>query len=109
MIGKMQLKKLQKLQDTAMSYINPRLPATEIAKQHKILSINDLILLEHNKIWYKLYTNSLPRNLQDVMTTDHRSKNLLKGHGYATRNKKEINLPKVENRTYRGSFLFKGL
>ena len=92
-----------------MSYVNRVLTVNEIYKQHRILCVNDLILLENYKIWFRHQHNHLPLNLQEVMKTDHKSCNLLKSHGYATRNKKEINLPMADIRTYRGSFLFKGL
>ena len=109
MINKSQQTKLQKLQNQALKLMNPSSDIREIVDQYNILRINDLIQLENYKIWYKHHNKQLPRNLQEVMRTDHENVNLLKTHRYSTRNKKEINLPRADTQTYRSSFLFKGL
>ena len=109
MINKSQQTRLQKLQNQALKLVNPSSDVREIADQHKILRINDLIHLENYKIWYKHHNKQLPKNLQDVMRTNHKYVDLQKTHQYSTRNKKEINLPPADTQTYRSSFLFKGL
>ena len=43
------------------------------------------------------------------MREDHLRQTIKKKHGYATRNKNQMNLPTARSRTYRNSFLFKGL
>ena len=109
MLSKMQLTRLQKLQNQAVSLVNPLLDVSKMAKQHKILHVNELIQSENYKIWFKHHSKRLPKNLQELMRMDHKSSKLLKTHRYSTRNKKEINLPVTDTKTYRSSFLFKGL
>ena len=108
-LSKTQLTRLQKLQNQAVSLVNPLLDVSKMAKQHKILHVNELIQLENYKIWFKHHSKCLPKNLQELMRTDHKSSKLLKTHRYSTCNKKEINLPVADTKTYRSSFLFKGL
>ena len=77
MLSKMQLTRLQKLQNQAVSLVNPLLDVSKMAEQHKILHVNELMQSENYKICFKHHNKRLPKNLQELMRTDHKSSKLL--------------------------------
>ena len=101
--------KLEKLQNKCIQIIDPISPLAEIYKQNKILKINQLVLLENCKTWYKCYHNLLPNRLSKLMKEDQHGSKLEKKHKYETRKKEEINLPLATSQLYRNSFYVLGL
>ena len=73
------------------------------------MSLDNIIDLELCKLGYKLTNNCLPSNLLVSLKGDARGNSLKKKHKYDTRNKNELNLPKVVNNKYHKSFLFQGI
>ena len=78
-------------------------------KEEKLLSIEEMIKLELQKIVHCLSASSLPANLAANLKQDHLSKSLKKTHKYNTRNKHDLYLPKAKAKTYRESFLYKSI
>ena len=109
MITQTQQNCLQRAQNQGIRLIEKCTNIDEIQKKHKILSINNLTKLENYKLWYQEQNNTLPRNLLRLMREDHKQHELNKTHGYATRNKNQMNLPVANNGIYCSCFLFKGL
>ena len=84
-------------------------PLKTTYKKYRILKLDDVIDLELNKFGYKLYHNSLPSNLLHELRTDYEGRTLAKQHCYNTRNKKVLNLPRFNKKTYQNSFLVQSI
>ena len=69
------------------------------------LNLLNLIKLENYKLGYKLVNKMLPDKLSDEISLDKNNKPLNKKHGYNTRNKKQLNIPKHETSSFHNSFL----
>ena len=69
------------------------------------LDLQNLIKLENYKLGYKLMNKMLPDKLAADISLDKNNKPLNKKHGYNTRNKKQLNIPKHETSSYHNSFL----
>ena len=109
MIDSSDLNRLRKMQNACVRLIDSTKPLERIYYDHKILTIDQLIILENAKLWYKFYKNLLPQRLHENMMVDHHQISLQKQHRYATRNKQELNIPRAQHKKYRDSFLVKGL
>ena len=103
MINNEMLNRLQRIQTKCLKYINKR-----ISQPHelKLLSVKQLVQLEHAKLGYRLQNKLLPRKIIQIIATDSCNKSLEKTHRYHTRNKNKLNLPKINNKNYRDSFLY---
>ena len=103
MISNEILNRFQRIQTKCLKYMNKR-----ISQPHelKLLSIKQLVQLEHAKLGYRLQNKLLPKKIIKVIATDSLNKSLEKTHRYHTRNKNKLNLPKINNKNYRNSFLY---
>ena len=103
MINNKMLNRLQRIQTKCLQYISKR-----ISQLHelKLLSVKQLVQLEHAKLGYRLQNKLLPRKIIQIIATDSSNKSLEKTHRYHTRNKNKLNLPKIKNKNYRDSFLY---
>ena len=105
---KEQLNKIKKLQKDCLTLITGKKTCKSLTEEG-ILSIDNMISLENMKFGYKLINNLLPERTSEICKTDHTNNSLEKVHAYSTRNKKVPNLPRNMNKTYRDSFLCRGL
>ena len=101
--------KIQKIQDHCIATIDRWLPTAEIYREHKILTFNQMIHQETNKLWHKFHLNELPSPLMQNMRTDDHGTKLIKTHLYNTQNKAYLNVPCAKNSHYKNSFLASGL
>ena len=103
MINNEMLNRLQRIQTKCLKYINKR-----ISQPHelKLLSVKQLVQLEHAKLGYRLQNKLLPRKIIQIIATDSSNKSLEKTHRYHTRNKNKLTLPKIKKKNYRDSFLY---
>ena len=109
MIKKTQLEKISKIQDQCVATIDKSLSVKDTYKKYKLLKFEDMITHETNKLWHKHHLSLLPAPLMRNMQTDFTGQDLSKSHGYNTRNKAYLNLPRANNGSYRKSFLSRGL
>ena len=108
MITPTQMSKISRIQDSAVQQIEPKKEIESIYQKHGILPIEKLVKLENYKVWYKYYHNLLPVKLKGIMTVDSNQKSIAKTHGYNTRQRNELNLPKAEG-LYKKTFFVKGI
>ena len=104
LVSKGTLQKLQKVQNKCISLIDNR----KSIKDLKILTIENLILLENLKFGLKLRKNQLPAKIVDCTVNDQHGKSLKKIHTYNTRHKEIYNLPKARTQKYLESIFCKG-
>ena len=97
------LNRLQRMQSKCLNYIKK---GTCEPHELKLLSVKQLVQLEHAKLGYRLQNNLLPKKIIQIMATDSTNKSLEKSHRYHTRNKNKLNLPRIKNKQYRNSFLY---
>ena len=109
MISQTQKNKLKKIQNQCIATIDKNLTTTATYKHYKILTFEDLISHETNKLWHKRHLNLLPTPLTKNMKTDITGLTLVKKHRYNTRNRMYLNHPCAITDSYRKSFLAKGL
>ena len=109
MIKKAQLDKISKIQDQCVATLDKSLSVKDTYKKYKLLKFEDMITHETNKLWHKQRLSLLPAPLMRNMQTDFTGLDLSKSHGYNTRNKAYLNLPRASNGSYRKSFLSQGL
>ena len=110
MINKAQLDKISKIQDHCVATLDKSLSVRDIfITKYKLLKFEDMITHETNKLWHKQHFSLLPAPLARNMQTDFTGLDLSKSHGYNTRNKAYLNLPRANNGSYRKSFLSRGL
>ena len=105
MITTTQLKKIVKIQNQCVATIDKRLSVSDTYRKYQILTFEDMITHETNKLWYKQYLNLLPCPLSKNMKTDDTGLDLSKSYGDNTRNKAYLNHPHAKKRTYSKSFL----
>ena len=103
MINNEMLNRLQRIQSKCLRYINNRMNEPQ---ELNILSIKQLVQLEHAKLGYRLQNKSLPKQIIKIISTDSTNKSLKKTHKYHTRNKNKFNLSRINNKNYRDSFLY---
>ena len=78
-------------------------------KKYKILTLQELIILEQCKLGYKLCRKLLPLGFEKLMLTDHKQASIEKSHAYSTRSKKVPNRPSAKLSLYRNSFLYSSI
>ena len=78
-------------------------------KEHRIPTLEQLILLEQCKVGYKLCNRLLPKGLERLLSTDHKMKSTVKTHSYATRGKSILHRPSAKLSLYRNSFLYNSI
>ena len=101
-----------KLETTLNMCVKILKPNTEISKSYsdlKILTLDQLIKLEHNKLTYKISKGSLPRKIREIIHCDQNNKSLQKYHNYNTRKKSKPNIPRPKAQKYTKSFLCNGI
>ena len=109
MITKAQMTKLSKIQEKCVETIDKNLTISDTFKTYKLLRFEDMITHKTNKLWQKQQLEILPTPLIRNMKTDVTGMDLEKTHRYDTRNKAYLNQPSADTKTYRNSFLAKGL
>ena len=109
MITRTQLNQLQIEQNKCIRLIEPNLNTSSIFKKHKLATIDQIIIIENNKLGFCIDRKTVPPALYKVITEDSKGQTLMKTHGYSTRNKSMPNLPRVKNLKYQSSFLSKGI
>ena len=80
-------------------------PTPENLCREGILTLNQLLTLENQKLGHKLYNNMLPCNILTAFSTDSCNKDLHKQHNYNTRYKLRLNTPVANSKLYHTSFL----
>ena len=103
MISNEMLNRLQRIQSKCLNYIKK---GTCQPHELKLLSVKQLVQLEHAKLGYRLKNKLLPKKIIQIIATDSSNKSLEKTHRYHTRNKNKLNLPRIKNKHYRNSFLY---
>ena len=101
--------KIQKIMNKCFNLITYQPPSPENLNKEGILTLNQLITLENQKLGYKLYNNMLPTNILQALRTDSNKKDLHKSHHYNTRHKSKLYLPVANNKLYQASFLTQAL
>ena len=99
------LKKLQKLQNSCIKVMKADLNLEDGFVNLKIPTLNNLIVIELCKFFYKLLNDLLPIKLMDRVFSNSKGRDLRKTHGYMTRQKHLPNLPTVQASQYKKSFL----
>ena len=95
---------IQKEMNRSIAIVNKgKYPSTK--PKTDFLDLSNLIKLENYKLGYKLINKMLPDKLSTDISLDKNNKPLNKRHGYNTRNKKQLNIPKHESSSYHNSFL----
>ena len=84
-------------------------PTIENFSKEGLLTLNQLINLENQKLGYKLYNGMLPNNIQKALGTESTNKDLHKHHNYNTRHKLKLYFPVANNKLYHNSFLTQAL
>ena len=82
--SKSTLKRIQTIQNTCLSGIEPKLWPEESNKKHKILRVEDLIKLEQYKLGYKACNKLLPTRLLTWLFTDSKDRSLLHSNSVVT-------------------------
>ena len=103
------LSKIRVEQNKCVRLLNRASPVNITYKNYQILKLDDVIDLELKKFGYKVYQNLLPTNLLHELKTDSCGHLLSKRHCYNTRNKKVLNLPRFNRKTYQNSFLVQSI
>ena len=91
MISNEMLNRLQRIQSKCLKYINK---GTCQPHELKLLSVKQLVQLEHAKLGYRLQNKLLPKKIIQIIATDSSNKSLEKTHKYHTRNKNKTESPK---------------
>ena len=86
MISNKMLNRLQRIQFECLNYIKK---GTSQPHELKLLSVKQLVQLEHVKLGYRLQNKLLPKKILQIIATDSSNKSLEKTHRYHTRNNKE--------------------
>ena len=74
-------------------------------KEHKILTINQMIQTEHCKYGHYIMHKKLPKPIQDIINTNGGKKN----HKYETRLKATPNVQKLTGSQFDNSFMCKSI
>ena len=103
---------LNKIRKTLNMCVKILKPKTEINKSYgelKILTLDQLIKLEHNKLAYKIANGTLPIKIKEIINHDQNNKSLQKNHKYNTRKKSRPNIQRPKTKNYTRSFLCNGI
>ena len=92
-----QLTKCWRLIDKGKSY--------DKADKMSFLTLKKLIKLENYKLGYKIEKGYVPIKISQMVSCDRNNKSLKKSHGYHTRNKNILNIPRHNTGSYHNSFL----
>ena len=103
------LKQLQKIQNKSLRLIFGNTNHNKNWKQHGILPITKLILLENYKFGFKYVKKMFPLTLIRELESDSKNQTLLKKHRYNIRNKHLPNAPSRMTNLYRRSILYKAI
>ena len=98
------LNKIKRVQEKCLKLIKPTTPPVDACKELQILSLDQLIDLEHKKLGYKISKNLLPNKMIEIIRLDQYNNTLNKKHNYNTRNKAEPNIPKPNTKNYQKRF-----
>ena len=104
-----QVNKIRKTLNMCVKILKPK---TEISKSYsdlKILTLVQLIELEHNKLAYIILKGTLPIKTREIIHYDQNNKSLQKSHNYKTRQKSKPNIPRPKTNKYTKSFLCNGI
>ena len=99
--GMASLEQLNKIRKTLNICVKILKPKTEINKSYsdlKILTLDQLIELEHNTLTYKISKGSLPMKIREIIHCDQNIKSLQKNHNYNTRKKSKPNIPQPKTK-----------
>ena len=105
MASKEILNKIQRALNKCLTLVNKK-NDPGVQNKETLMSVTNLIRLEHLKLGYRLLNKTLPPKIIALLTTDQSNKSLTKLHSYSTRNKGKMNLPNPKNNSYRKSFLY---
>ena len=92
-----QLTKCRRLIDKGKSY--------DKADKMSFLTLKKLIKLENYKLGYKIERGHVPAKISQIVSCDRNNKSLTKSHGYHTRTKNILNIPRHNTGSYHNSFL----
>ena len=101
--------KIQKTMNKCFNLITHQTPTPANLCKEGILTLNQLITLENQKLGYKLYNNMLPSNILRAFSTGSCNKDLQKQHKYNTRFKSRLNTTVANSKLYHTSFLMQAL
>ena len=104
-----QISQLSVLQRKCIRLVDYSIPACEVFKRLRILTVSELINLEQGKLGYKLCRGLLPSVLTRLMLHDSNNCSIVKSHSYMTRQKYIPNRPNVKLSLYRRSFLYQAI
>ena len=99
------LNKIRKTLNMCMKILKPKLEIKKSYKELKILTLEQLIELEHNKLAFKITKGLLPRKIKEIINCDQYNKPLQKNHKYNMRKKSRPNIPRPKTKNYTRSFL----
>ena len=108
MISKQSKKELSNIQRKCVELIHNN-KGTDCFSLAKIPTLDQLIVLEQCKIWFKLCTHQLPDGLTELLLTNHEKQSMQKTHNYCTRSKNIPNRPCAKLGLYRNSFLYNSI
>lgn len=109
MTNKSVIANLQKIQNRCIKIICPKKAVIEGRKQNRLLSVIELILLEHCKLGHRITHQDLPLGLLKCLQKNQYGLPLAKTHKYSTRRKRELNIPLPKSKEYKSSFLCQGI
>ena len=92
-----------------MKILKPNKETKSAYEELKILTLDQLIELEHNKLAYKITKGHLPKKIKEIINCDQNNKPLQKIHKYNTRKKSRPNIPQPKTKNYTRSFLCNGI
>ena len=79
--------------------------AHDKADKMSFLTLKKLIKLENYKLGYKIENGLVPVKISRMVSCDRNNKSLKKSHGYHTRTKNILNIPRHNTGSYHNSFL----
>ena len=104
-----QLNKIRKTLNKCVKTLKPKAETSKSYSDLKILTLDQLIDLEHSKLAYKIFKGSLPKRILEIIHCDQNNKSLQKNHKYSTRKKSNPNIPQSKTKKYTNSFLCNGI
>ena len=104
-----QINQLSVLQRKCIRLVDYSIPACEVFKRLRILTVSELVNLEQGKLGYKLCRGLLPSVLTRLMLHDSNNCTIVKSHSYMTRQKHIPNRPNAKLSLYRRSFLYQAI
>ena len=103
------LNKIRTTLNKCMKILKPKLETDKTYKELKLLILDQLIELEHNKLAYKISKCLLPNKMQEIINCDQNNQSLQKQHNYNTRQKAMPSIPRSRTKHYLKSFLCSGI